>query len=471
MAKKTLLVESAIKVGKQGTTLQESTGRPGYIVESSDQGKLIVRLPVTVLDEKNENGRVYSRSIMESAMGRTKKSFESRELLSTADEHPEEPYPAPIRSSHIVVDSWCENDGYMWNRWEILETRNGQDLRALIESGASFGVSIRGLGSMDNFGNIMDDYEYLGTDCVGQPSARIRTAPVKVAENTAGNPASLNENTSVIQGNAPMNPFQNLDAAKKHLKEQITLARTENRMEAFKRIVRLDEALAASASSLDARAMGTLFQELDEFKESLFDEGNKTPLTEGKTVAASAADLQKQVETLQEQLKTVSGTFRAKVIEMAGKFREKEQASVAEAEKSVKALKQEKARARLAVRKFAEAKSRITKLEEAAILSAKRRKALARVFEARTAQYQVATSIAATERTKYVEACRIAARSVREAKKGNVPAVAKTVVESVKPSGARLVETGLTSAAPGKKTRRHVTEANLRGTTRIPGFI
>jgi phosphohistidine swiveling domain-containing protein len=61
----------------------------------------------------------------------------------------------------------------------------------------------------------------------------------------------------------------------------------------------------------------------------------------------------------------------------------------------------------LAVRKFAEAKSRITKLEEAAILSAKRRKALARVFEARTAQYQVATSIAATERTKYVEACRI----------------------------------------------------------------
>ena len=165
---KKLLVERAIiqpaYLSKTGAT---------YLVESNGS-TLVVKLPVTVLDEKNLNSRIYSTSIMENACRNARPAFEARELLSSVNEHPSETaYVTPGAASHVVTDAWVEGK-HLYNKWEVLNTAAGRDLRALIEANVAFGVSIRGLGSVDNYGNILDDYEYLGTDCVSDPSARLR---------------------------------------------------------------------------------------------------------------------------------------------------------------------------------------------------------------------------------------------------------------------------------------------------------
>ena len=75
--------------------------------------------------------------------------FESRRLLCTADDHPEESFPAPINSSHVVIDAYTKKVGddiILMNDWLVFDTSKGKDPQELVEGGASFGTSIRGLG-------------------------------------------------------------------------------------------------------------------------------------------------------------------------------------------------------------------------------------------------------------------------------------------------------------------------------------
>ena len=56
---------------------------------------------------------------------------------------------------------------------EILPTPSGNILKALIESGITVGVSSRGMGSLEQKGNVMevqDDFELLCWDFVSTPS-------------------------------------------------------------------------------------------------------------------------------------------------------------------------------------------------------------------------------------------------------------------------------------------------------------
>jgi len=475
---KKLLTESALRVGKQGTALQESTGRPGYIVESDGQAgrPLIVKLPVTTLDQKNENGRTYSRSIMEGAMRRTKPAFESMELLSTADEHPEEPYPTPTRASHVVIDSWCENDGYMWNKWRVLDTAKGRDLRALIEAGAAFGVSIRGLGSMDNYGNIMDDYEYLGTDCVGQPSARIRTAPQQVSESTRHQPSpAVQENTTIKKDVSAMQTAAQL---KKHLKEQITLAKTEARSEAFKRVMKLEQDLTnALTQTDDPREISSMFTELDAFKESLFGgEGSAQPLTEGKQGAAPT-EREKQLE---EQLKQLSKNFRTKVTELAETFKRSQTGLKSALESANRKATLQERRAQAAIRK-ANALSEDKRRIRAQLAESKRLAAVAeskRVSVAREAvklqeSYKAARQVAIETTVKYKEAVRVAARTVKEGLKrqSQAPALQQEARQPRRPGVVRTEAVHRDVRPAADQRPRHVTEANLDGTTKLRGFI
>lgn len=146
-------------------------------MEVNKAGGMIVRnVPSTILDTKNANGRIYSVSAMNSALQENvkKNQYESRALLCTADDHPEGTYPKPSHSSHVVLSAKVvESNGQhiLLNDWLILDTDQGKNLRALIEAGCSIGTSIRGLGRQNESTGHIEDYEYLGTDVVGQPSA------------------------------------------------------------------------------------------------------------------------------------------------------------------------------------------------------------------------------------------------------------------------------------------------------------
>lgn len=137
---------------------------------------LLKRVPCTVLEKKNKNGRKYSVSEMNKALktARDQKLFESRSLTCTADDHPKGSYPAPIHSSHIVLDAYIEEvDGEMvlFNDWLVLDTDNGRNLQALVKAEATIGTSIRGTGRQNESTGYIEEYTYLGTDGVGNPSA------------------------------------------------------------------------------------------------------------------------------------------------------------------------------------------------------------------------------------------------------------------------------------------------------------
>lgn len=418
MMSKQLLVEHIVVAPNSVAASKSHTA--AYIVESSGS-RLKVKLPATTLDVKNENQRVYSTTIMESACRNASDAFKERSLLSSVNEHPAEtPYVTPGQASHIVTNAWCE-DGYLMNEWEILDTAAGRDLRALVEAQAAFGVSIRGMGSIDNYGNIQDDYEYLGTDCVAQPSARIRTAP-QVVESTR----NRQSNTPIVEGKTAMDLRQ-------YVREQITLLKAEpNKVDAFKRAAAVETALSESKSS--GRELADAYREWETGKNQVFES------------AAAEPDADKKLIEAVEAHRRSTKLFRRVMADTTTRISALEARTADAAAKLVK----ERSRGDAAVTM---AKSLQAKLDEAT----KQLEALQSKYDAAVkiaAEHKLARSVAVTEAArqvaKYRHATRIAAHGVVEnarLKKQPKPVTAPTTpVVSTGRNGNAVSESSATDA-------------------------
>jgi len=174
------LRESGLAV--PGTPVSRRIAERLTLTEAKSNGQLRIVLPATVLDTENLNHRTYPTKVM-------KKAIESKEfrakmeggyLLCSGDDHPDTPYVKPILASHLVTNAFIkkiEGVSYLMNEWLTLPTDNGRNLRGVFEGGAAIGVSIRGFGrSADNESSasgVIEEYEYLGTDAVGEPSAKL----------------------------------------------------------------------------------------------------------------------------------------------------------------------------------------------------------------------------------------------------------------------------------------------------------
>src|SRR6516164_2370154 len=168
---KSLLIESSglcFNVESISPTISEEKFKTGLL--------RLIGVPATIVDSKNGNGRTYSTKVIEKALGTLKKNkaFENKKMLCAADDHPKESYVPPIRASHVVTNAYLkEIDGkkHLLNDWLVLNTDNGKNLKSLINAGVSIGTSIRGLGQLDEETKHVQEYDYLGTDAVRNPSA------------------------------------------------------------------------------------------------------------------------------------------------------------------------------------------------------------------------------------------------------------------------------------------------------------
>ena len=133
----------------------EPTSVHGIQEEKFKTGLLrLIGVPATIVDAKNGNGRTYSTKVIEKALGALKESH--------------------IRVSNVVTNAYLkETDGkkHLLNDWLVLNTDNGKNLKSLINAGVSIGTSIRGLKQLDEETKHVQEYDYLGTDAVGNPSA------------------------------------------------------------------------------------------------------------------------------------------------------------------------------------------------------------------------------------------------------------------------------------------------------------
>jgi hypothetical protein len=123
----------------------------------------------------NKNKRIYPKSVMEKEVARYMKEYVDSKRAFGELGHPEGPTINLDRVSHIITSLREDGNNYI-GRAKILNTPMGNIVKGLIEGGAQLGVSSRGMGTLkekeDGINEVQNDF-YLATaaDIVADPSA------------------------------------------------------------------------------------------------------------------------------------------------------------------------------------------------------------------------------------------------------------------------------------------------------------
>tara|TARA_Y100001972_G_C7537225_1_gene270496 strand:- start:185 stop:763 length:579 start_codon:yes stop_codon:yes gene_type:complete len=171
------MAQLLVEVTKFRPILRESKERPGvFEVEGVMQRA----------SAKNQNGRVYSKPILEREVSKYMDEFVKNGNAYGELDHPESPVVSLKNASHIVKDLyWKGND--LMGRVELLNTPAGNIVKEIIKAGHTIGISSRGTGSVQqtNEGNleVQPDFELVCWDFVSNPSTH----------GAFMNPISLNE--------------------------------------------------------------------------------------------------------------------------------------------------------------------------------------------------------------------------------------------------------------------------------------
>jgi len=161
MSKKLLIETHTIKVSP--TQLTENVNK--------ENGNLMVEGILATAEVKNGNGRYYSKELWDREIDKYKVLVDENRAMGELD-HPESSVINLQNVSHNISDMWWDGDNVM-GKIEILPTPNGNILKALVESGITVGVSSRGMGTLEQKGELMevqDDFELLCWDFVSTPS-------------------------------------------------------------------------------------------------------------------------------------------------------------------------------------------------------------------------------------------------------------------------------------------------------------
>ena len=138
---------------------------------SKENGNLVVEGILATCEVKNGNGRYYAKELWEREMEKYKGLIAERRSLGELD-HPESQVINLQNVSHLVTEYSWDGDNIM-GKIEILPTPAGNILKELIKNGVTVGVSSRGMGSLQQRGNVMevqDDFDLLCWDFVSTPS-------------------------------------------------------------------------------------------------------------------------------------------------------------------------------------------------------------------------------------------------------------------------------------------------------------
>lgn len=138
---------------------------------SKENGNLVVSGILATAEVKNGNGRYYPRELWERELDKYQEFVDGRRATGELD-HPESSVVNLKNVSHVITECWWDGDHVM-GKIEILPTPSGQILEALIKAGVTVGVSSRGMGSLEQRGEVMevqDDFELLCWDFVSTPS-------------------------------------------------------------------------------------------------------------------------------------------------------------------------------------------------------------------------------------------------------------------------------------------------------------
>lgn len=117
---------------------------------------------------RNFNERVYPMREIHKAVEKLNEEITHGSVLGECD-HPEELTINLDRVSHIITQMWMEGNNGM-GKLKIIPTPKGNIIRTLVECEAKLGVSSRGVGNVDDRGEV-SGFEIITVDIVAKPSA------------------------------------------------------------------------------------------------------------------------------------------------------------------------------------------------------------------------------------------------------------------------------------------------------------
>ena len=146
---------------------------PGLLSEGkmSERGNPLVHGILATCEVENGNGRYYSEDLWRREIDKYMDLVKDNRATGELD-HPESQVINLKNVSHNIKDINWDGKNIM-GTIEILPTPSGNILKALIDSGIIVGVSSRGMGSLEQKGDLMevqDDFELLCWDFVSTPS-------------------------------------------------------------------------------------------------------------------------------------------------------------------------------------------------------------------------------------------------------------------------------------------------------------
>ena len=172
------------------SVLRESKERPGVFEVEGVMQRAVA---------ENQNGRVYSKAILEREASKYVKEFVERGNAFGELDHPETPVVSLKNASHVVKKLyWKGND--LMGKIELLNTPAGNIVKEIVKAGHTIGISSRGTGSVNqtNEGQleVQPDFELVCWDFVSNPSTH----------GAFMNPISLQE------GKVKVSKYHNLDS-------------------------------------------------------------------------------------------------------------------------------------------------------------------------------------------------------------------------------------------------------------------
>lgn len=118
---------------------------------------------------RNFNERVYPLNEIRRAVDAINKQITDGYSICGEIDHPEELTINLDRVSHTITEMHSEGSNGI-GKLKILSTPSGNIVRALIEDGVKLGVSSRGVGNVDDRGEV-SGFEIITVDVVARPSA------------------------------------------------------------------------------------------------------------------------------------------------------------------------------------------------------------------------------------------------------------------------------------------------------------
>ena len=145
------------------------------LIEKKENGdkKYVIEGIFAQADQKNRNGRVYPKPIMERAVNQYVQTQVSKKRAVGELNHPEGTTVNLDKVSHLITDLKVEGNDVI-GKAQILDTPMGKIVKGLLEGGVQLGVSTRGMGSLENRNGVAyvkDDFILSTVDIVQDPSA------------------------------------------------------------------------------------------------------------------------------------------------------------------------------------------------------------------------------------------------------------------------------------------------------------